>query len=125
MRPPLFDEENIFEIRGILGNCVCGRFVSENKCVDRQRGRRGCGREGLAVSPPGERRGLPALPSSLMPGKFFIVLVSFRVTADAGVGMLGGCSAYPSNPPPFLWADSRSSATCDSIPTKTAFSGSK
>lgn len=57
--------------------------------MDRQLGRRGCRREGLAVSPPVERRGLPALHCSLMPGKFFIVSVSLRVTADAGVGIVG------------------------------------
>lgn len=98
---PRYLTRGTFEMRGILGNCVCERFVSENKRVDRQLGRRGCGREGLAVSPPVERRGLPALPSSLMPGKFFIVLLSFGVTAEAGVGILGGRSAYRSNPPPF------------------------
>lgn len=47
-------------------------------------------REGRAASPPVERRGLPALLSSLMPG---IVLhcarVSLRVTAEAGLGLLG------------------------------------
>lgn len=65
-------QSRLFETGGILGKpgvlvCVCESFVSAKKNVwtNSWEGECAGGREGQAVSPPVERRGLPALHSLL------------------------------------------------------------